>query len=401
MTGTDRLGALLAAIFVVSIPAATVVAAPAPEPSVTKAATATPSRYLVAGNLPPAASQAQIEQVGEGDDVETLDEGASPQQTQAPADAEPADNATNQEDVELLDQGAPPATTQPATAPATTAAPAVAPAAAAPASTSALPPAEATTSTAAAPSAPAGPALPPGFGTGQVHVSTGGAAFPSGLADCHVGAVTGRAYVGIDCGDEGAGNDSFVGHAPSFNDFPFVVDPGFPFNRDSGFFVSGGNESNDTGFFASRSGSTRNDGEVISASGTNNPRDSGKRDTVAGGRSNIDTSTVDLTQRAKTRKPRVRVDDSGASSERAGHDKGKKAQSATASVNTENRRGISSNSPVTRAQKSGKQAHKSKKGKDRKAKAEGKKRPKSENKKRQSKSEKKQKRQEGTTNRRR
>lgn len=400
MTGTDRLGALLAAIFVVSIPAATVVAAPAPQLATSQSAAPPSSRYLVTGNLSPATIQAQIEQVGEGADVETLDEGAPPPQTPAPTGAVTGGNATNQDDVELLDQGAPPVTSLAAPAPATTAAPAAAPAAV-PVTAAAPPPAETTSSTAPASSAPAGPALPPGFGTGQVHVSTGAATFPPGLANCHVGAVTGRAYVGVDCGEGGTGNDSFVGHAPSFNDFPFVVDPGFPFNRDSGFFASGGNTSNDTGFFASHNGSNRNTGGVVSASGTS-PRDTGRgnRDTVAGGSSNIDTGTVNLTQRAKTRKPRVRVDNSGASSEQAGHDKkSKRTQSDTASVSTEHRRGNPSNNSVTRAQKSGKHAHKNKKGKDRKAKAERKKqRSKSENKKKQSTSDEKQKRQQEKKN---
>ena len=51
-----------------------------------------------------------------------------------------------------------------------------------------------------APATTSGPVLPEGFGTGDVHVATGTAGFPVGLEDCHVGAVTGRAYVGIDCG---------------------------------------------------------------------------------------------------------------------------------------------------------------------------------------------------------
>lgn len=400
MTGTDRLGALLAAMFVVSVPAATVVASPAEAPgfAMEQVAASGAQGYLITGNRSPATTAAQIEQIGEGNDVETLDEGAPPVQTQPTTPTETASTAANQEDVELLDQGAPPATSQPTTQPA--AAPATTSAAPAPATTSAPPPpAETTTYAAPAPPAATGPALPPGFGTGQVHVSTGGATFPTGLANCHVGAVTGRAYVGIDCGE--GGKDMFVGHAPTFNDFPFVVDPGFPFNRESSFFNSGGGTSNDSGFFASHRGGNRTRGEVVSASGTS-PRNTRQQDTVAGGTSNIDTGTVDLTQRAKTRKPRVRVDDSGASSERTGHHNGKTTQSDTATVSTEQRGRNSSHTSVTREQKSGKGAHKSTKGKHRKAKAEGKKkRAKSENKKQQAKSDKKQKRQQEKQGRRR
>ena len=87
--------------------------------------------------------------------------------------------------------------------------------------------------TAVAPAATTGPVVPEGFGTGNVHVSTGAAGFPVGLEDCHVGAVTGRAYVGIDCGE--GGGSSFVGHAPSFEEFPFVLDESFPFDRESVF----------------------------------------------------------------------------------------------------------------------------------------------------------------------
>ena len=160
-----------------------------------------------------------IEQVGEGtnEDVETLDEEAPPVDESAPArDVELLDQdppVDTQDDVELLDQGPPPA-----------------------------PVAETTVSSAVttepvttfvAPAATTGPVVPEGFGTGNVHVATGAAGFPVGLSDCHVGAVTGRAYVGINCGE--SGGSSFVGHAPSFEEFPFVLDEGFPFNRESVF----------------------------------------------------------------------------------------------------------------------------------------------------------------------
>jgi hypothetical protein len=93
-----------------------------------------------------------------------------------------------------------------------------------------------------APAATNGPFVPEGFGTGSVHVSTGAAGFPVGLEDCHVGAVTGRAYVGIDCGD---GRGSFVGHAPSFEEFPFVLDESFPFGQESVFADRGGTQIED------------------------------------------------------------------------------------------------------------------------------------------------------------
>ena len=93
-----------------------------------------------------------------------------------------------------------------------------------------------------------GPHLPDGFGEGQVLVSTGSGAFPPGLDECHVAAVTGRAYVGIDCDEEGS---SFVGHAPSFDEFPFVTDEDFPFDNDDPIvadenFPFGGDESTPT-----------------------------------------------------------------------------------------------------------------------------------------------------------
>jgi hypothetical protein len=159
-----------------------------------------------------------IEQVGEDTnaDVETLDEAALPIEEGDPAeDVELLDQgppADVQDDVELLDQGSPPATVVESTAPSTVTTEPV--------------------TTHVAPAVTNGPVVPEGFGTGSVHVATGAAGFPVGLEDCHVGAVTGRAYVGIDCGD---GGSSFVGHAPSFEEFPFVVDESFPFGRESVF----------------------------------------------------------------------------------------------------------------------------------------------------------------------
>jgi hypothetical protein len=160
-----------------------------------------------------------IEQVGEetNEDVETLDDAAPPVEESDPAaDVELLDQGSpdaTQDEVELLDQGPPPTTVVEETAPS-------------PETTEAV-------TIYVAPAATSGPVVPEGFGTGRVHVATGAAGFPVGLADCHVGAVTGRAYVGIDCGD--SGESSFVGHAPSLEEFPFVLDESFPFDGESVF----------------------------------------------------------------------------------------------------------------------------------------------------------------------
>jgi hypothetical protein len=157
-----------------------------------------------------------IEQVGEDsdEDVETLDE-AEP----------PADEPDTTEDVELLDQGPPADAVDDVElldqGPSATAAPVASAGTTVPVTTD------------VAPAVSNGPFVPEGFGTTNVQVATGSAGFPVGLADCHVGAVTGRAYVGIGCGE--GGDSSFVGHAPSFEEFPFVLEEGFPFNREGVF----------------------------------------------------------------------------------------------------------------------------------------------------------------------
>ena len=158
-------------------------------------------------------SEEDVETLDEGvpaADQETLDEGA-----QNAAAVDPAE----EEDIELLDQGAPPVVTPVIVEPL--------PPASEPAALVEMVPLAAADQPAATASAPTGPTVPPGFGSGRVHVSAGSRGFPAGLDSCQVGAVTGRAYVGIGCGD---GLDSAVGHAPSFEAFPFVVDPGFPFD---------------------------------------------------------------------------------------------------------------------------------------------------------------------------
>jgi hypothetical protein len=136
----------------------------------------------------------------------------------------------------------------------------------------------------------AAPFVPEGFGTGDVHVATGSAGFPVGLEDCHVGAVTGRAYVGVDCG-EGTGN-LVVGHAPSFEEFPFVLEESFPFNRESLFADWGESQSEDrvVTLVSGAGGRTRDDSSVAPEIRTSGP------------------ASVEFEQRARDRKPRVEAD---------------------------------------------------------------------------------------------
>jgi hypothetical protein len=245
-------------------------------------------------------------------DVETLDEGAPPAQPPA-------------EDVETLDQGAPPATTAPAPAPAP-----------APAATTV--PAEAPTTytapAAAPPAAPSGPTLPAGFGTGRVRASAGRFGFPIGLESCHVGAVTGRAYVGLDCEDF----EDVVGHAPSFEDFPFVLEAEFPFEGDESFFTNPNFPFDDdeefaqgSDFFGSGDG---NDGEERSRKrdvlvSSSVPGQANQADDVEV-RGSEGASVVELAQRNKDREPRVRV----------GKDNnGKQSKKQKASANASSNRG--------------------------------------------------------------
>src|SRR5688500_1887837 len=217
-----------------------------------------------------------IEQVGEdtSGDVESLDEAAPPaQEVDATEDIELLDQgppAGAQDDVELLDQGPPPVGVGEAPATVTTV----------PATTY------------VAPVATSGPFLPEGFGSGDVHVATGSAGFPVGLEECHVGAVTGRAYVGIDCG-EGGGN-SVVGHAPSFESFPFVLDESFPFDQGS--------------VFADR-GPSQIEEEVQALIST--ARGAPVADEAAPEIRTSGVSTVEFEQRARDRKPRFEVENGG------------------------------------------------------------------------------------------
>jgi hypothetical protein len=242
--------------------------------------------------------QPPIEQVGEGagDDVETLDEGAVPAADTAVADAETMDAgapvAAQGEDIETLDQGAPPATTA---QPVETVA--VAPAAE-PATTYVAPE--------AAPAVATGPVIPEGFGTGRVHAVAGRGEAPIGLADCHVGAVTGRAYVGLECGEEQG--STFVGHAPSFEAFPFVLEADFPFEGDEAFFTDPNFPFGDDEELAAAA--SEDDGSdtgiFVSARGGNQVRadEASMAPVIETG----NESSVALAQRARDREPRARVE---------------------------------------------------------------------------------------------
>jgi hypothetical protein len=214
-----------------------------------------------------------IEQVGEDTegDVEELDVAAPPaDDVDADEDIELLDQgppAGAQDDVELLDQG-PPATTGDYSAPSTVTT--------APETTYVAP-------------APSGPVLPDGFGSGDVHVATGSGGFPVGLEGCHVGAVTGRAFVGIDCGE--GGGDSFVGHAPSFEEFPFVLDDSFPFDQDSVFADRGTSQIEEE--VQALISTAR--GAPLDAAAAPEVRTSG-------------LSSVEFQQRSRDRKPRVEAE---------------------------------------------------------------------------------------------
>jgi hypothetical protein len=304
--------------------------------------------------------QPQIEQVGEGGDEEPLDEGATPTPTPeavASGDEETLDQGPvgSTEDIELLDQGP-----QAAAAPVTTEAPAASAPAPAPAT-------ETTTTVVAPPAAvatapPTGPVVPPGFGTGQVHVAAGSEAFPEGLANCHVGAVTGRAYVGIGCGET---DDSFVGQASSFTDFPFVVEQPFPFNNDAEVMAQPTPTPSDSG----------NNVSVFAASARANGDATHEDDTSSPTVLMPGTDAVQLEQRAHDRQPRVRLADRGSG---GAADRGKRKQndveaSSENSQQADNDRSRASAESATKHQSSAKSKHQQKdkdkdKGKERKAK---------------------------------
>jgi hypothetical protein len=291
----DRLSELLAAAIVASLTWVSGVVSPGFPPEV-PAAHFEPAVFMLGwaqeAEAPP------IEQVGEetSGDVESLDEGALPVEDAAVADSETLDEgappAAQDDDVELLDQGAPPITaSQPVDA-----------VYVAPVTDSA------TTYVAPepAPAAASGPVLPEGFGTGQVHAVAGRGEAPIGLLDCHVGAVTGRAYVGLDCGeDEGT---SFVGHAPSFEEFPFVLEAEFPFEGDEAFFTDPNfpfGDDEELAVAASNDDSSDTDVFVSARGGQRDRDDEAATDPVieTGGE-----SSVAFAQRARDREPRVRVE---------------------------------------------------------------------------------------------
>lgn len=281
-------------------------------------------------------------------DVEALDQGAPP-----------VDQAAD--DVETLDQGSPPST---AAAPVETVPGPVA------VETTSAAPVDTTTYTTPAPAAPSGPTLPPGFGTGRVRASAGRFGFPIGLASCHVGAVTGRAYVGLDCED----GEDVVGHAPSFDDFPFVLEAVFPFEGDEAFFTNPNFpfESDDepavgSGFFGGNEKRSRKRDVLVSSAGAPGQGRRGDDITVEGTEG---ASVVELAQRSKEREPRVRVgkDNDGKKAkkqhaQRAGAESSRRRASAQQQVDD------ASGKDSAQAKKS-KNSKKAKKSKDRKERRE-------------------------------
>lgn len=220
MGGWDRFGEWITTLAVAAMTWASGVLGPPAAPDVANAAEPVPTSLQGWSIDLPSDLESPVIEL-QTDDVETLDEGTPPSDTSTAQTDASAPIESNDNDLELLDQGTPPPTQATTTAPVgATSEPA--PVVSAPA------PAVAAPMAAETPAAPVvtGPVLPPGFGSGRVQVAAGNNGFPVGLEACHVGAVTGRAYVGIDCGND----DSFVGHAASFTDFPFVVEAPFPFN---------------------------------------------------------------------------------------------------------------------------------------------------------------------------
>lgn len=293
MNTWDQLNEWLATVIVASLTWAYSVVSPVPPPS---ADSGVAQRGLMVG-WAQQVDQPPIEQVGEGtnDDLETLDEGATPPVDIQLTDQETLDAGTapvaQDDDVELLDQGAPPAVVvQPVE------------------TVYVAPVAEvSTTYVAPEPVVAAGPVLPEGFGTGRVHAVAGRSGIPPGLDDCHVGAVTGRAYVGLDCGEDV--ERTFVGHAPSFEEFPFVVEADFPFEGDEAFFTDEnfpfGDDDDD--FFAAADDDGDDTDVVVSAGG--DARDRQDDETTDPVVETSGESSVQFAQRASDRDPRVRVDD--------------------------------------------------------------------------------------------
>lgn len=356
----DRLNEWLSAAIVASLTWVSGIVSMGAPPGPAPAVDPNPARFMI--GWAQQVEQPPIEQVGEGtgDDVETLDESDPPVVATAVADPATLDAdappAAQDEDVELLDQGAPPAT------------------AGQPVETVYVAPAADTTTTYVAPEpAPAaatGPALPPGFGTGRVHAVAGRGEAPIGIVGCHVGAVTGRAYVGIDCGeDEGA---SFVGHAPSFEAFPFVLEAEFPFEGDEAFFTDPNFPFGDDGELAVAA--SRDDGSdtnvFVSARGGNRVRDDDAAAAPA-----IETggeSTVSFAQRARDREPRVKVENRFGRDEE--NDTRTRAESDSGETRSESRKQDRGGGRDDRVNAEGNDAKsEGKKSKDRKSKSKSKK----------------------------
>jgi hypothetical protein len=250
--------------------------------------------------LPAAIPTAATESAKQAD-TETLDEGAPPPATSTVT--------TPGEDVETLDQGSPPT--------ASSAAPvgSVAGTYVAPTSSAAAPSYAAPTG-----STSSGPTIPPGFGTGHVHVAAGHPEFPVGLASCHVGTITGRAYVGVDCPN----GDSVVGFAPSLNDFPFILEADFPFEGDEGFLIEAARSE------AEAADAGRNNVDVL-ASMPDRQSDSSTSEPQIGVSG---ASSVQYAQKSRTTQPTVVTDAGQSSSERT--KKSKQSSGESSSTRSQN-----------------------------------------------------------------
>ena len=292
VTSLDGLGEWLATLLIASIAwAASILPLDVPNASIMAPPDEQPQRILSWAQ----SDQPIIEQVGEGTatDDETLDNGAPPATTSA--DQETLDNGSLPpaeqvgDDVELLDQGAPASATLPiATAPDSDA------------TTYVVPVAE---TTYAAPVA-YGPVVPAGFGTGNVYAVAGHSGVPVGVEGCHVGAVTGRAYAAIDCG-EGA---TFVGHAPTFQDFPFVLEASFPFDGDEAFFTEGSNFPFGPNEILVPADRNSDDGADVVVSNTQNVPERRNDETSTSVSGRPGATSVQFAQRSREREPRVRLE---------------------------------------------------------------------------------------------
>jgi hypothetical protein len=265
---------------------------------------------------------AQPSQVGEADD-ESLDQGAPPA---ASADDDPED----------LDQGSPPVPVPVTEGTVLTTTPAT---------------------TRTAHTEPAGPRLPPGFGEGRVLVSNNSRGFPVGLEECEVGVVTGRAYTGVKCGDE---DRPLVGHA-TFDDFPWVIDPGFPFEPGADVVTDPSFPfDEDSPFFESFLDRTTDSDVVVLVAPRGFPFDDDNDD--SSDRPTVTTrGVVTLTQPARTNKERKRERSRSNGSASSGDVESNPGKSRTrrsaskkqkAAVNADSRRSKNSNASNSKAKSS-------------------------------------------------